>query len=676
MATGRSDYVEFGASSFYGSQTLRINWSETYDQSANTSDVTITSIQLKSNTYYGQSYHGNMIIKINGTEAITLVEENNTVWLNGDGQWGTVVDTNDATITGVVRGIPHNDNGSKVTTISIEKNTKFSNPVFWEYSPGAFVFAAESKNAVLTNISRQYTLSISAGTGSSITVARNGTPLSNGATITYGDSLVVAFYASTGYAIATHTVNGSTFTSGGTHTVTGNVSVVSTATAVKSTLSAGNGTFGTAQTLTVTRYSTAYTHTITYSCAGYTGTIVDKGTSTSISWTPPLAMMNGIPSATSASCTLTITTYSGNTSLGSNSTTITLSVPSSVKPSPSLSVSDAMGYASTYGGYVQGQSKAAVTVTDGNQYSATTASRSTTANGATYTAASFTTGALVSSGTNTISTTVRDSRGRTGTASTSINVLAYTAPSISSFGVHRTDSTGTADDNGEYFVCSYTVAITALNNHNSKTLTMRYRPVGGSWTSVSITLSAYSQSGTTSPIAISTDSSYEVQLSLADDFSTITRSTTLSTTPSVISFKAGGLGAAFGKAAETDNLLDVAWDIRARQTIWTNFNGGVAPTACLANSSTIEDLITELRYSNGAMGSVSIGTAYTNGGVTVSAAWYNFLWIPHRIGGLNGEANNDNCNYGTLLLFSMVGSQGIYRIRFSTGSIAELNKLL
>ena len=444
------------------------------------------------------------------------------------------------------------------------------------------------------------------------------------------------------------------------------------------TISASNGTIGAQHTVSISAPYAGFSIKITWTCGSASGTILNTTTPipSSATWTPPDSIMSSFPAATSASCVITATTYSGSTVIGTSSVTVTLSFPANVRPYPSISVSDAMGYASTYGGYVQGQSKAAVTVTDGNQYSATTASRSTSANRATYTAASFTTGALVSSGTNTISTTVRDSRGRTGTASTSITVLAYTAPSISSFGVHRTDSTGTADDNGEYFVCSYTVAITALNNHNSKTLTMRYRPVGGSWTSVSITLSAYSQSGTTSPIAISTDSSYEVQLSLADDFSTITRRTTLSTTPSVISFKAGGLGAAFGKAAETDNLLDVAWDIRARQTIWTNFNGGVAPTACLANSSTIEDLITELRYSNGAMGSVSIGTAYTKDGVTVSAAWYNFLWIPHRIGGLNGEANNDNCNYGTLLLFSMTGSQGIYRIRFSNSSIAELNKLL
>lgn len=565
MATGKSGYVEFTASSFGGKQTMRINWSETYNQSANTSDVTITSIQVKSNTYVGQPYYGNMVIKINGVTAITLTETNNRIFLNDFNSFATV-NFNGTTITGSVTGIPHNADGSKTVAISIEKNS-YGNPIFYAASPGNITFAASSQNIALTNIPRQYTLSISAGTGSSITVKRGSTTLSNGATITYGDVLTITFAASTGYSLGAHTVNGNTFTSGGTHTVSGAVSVASTASPIKSTISAPNGTFGSKLTITVTRYSTAYTHTITYSCAGATGTLVTKSTSTSIRTTPDMSTVNRIPNATSAPCTFTCITYDGNgVEIGTYSTTITLSVPDSVKPSPSLSVSDAMDYASTYGGYVQGQSKAKVTVTDGNQYSATTSSRSTSANGATYKAASFTTGALVSSGANTISTTVKDSRGRTGSASTSITVLAYTAPSISSFGVHRTDSTGTADDNGEYFVCSYSVAITALNSKNGKTLTMRYRPTGGSWTSINIPLSAYSQSGTTSPIAISTDNSYEVQLSLADDFSTITRATTLSTTPSVISFKAGGKGAAFGKAAEQDGL-DVEWDATFRGVV-------------------------------------------------------------------------------------------------------------
>lgn len=421
-----------------------------------------------------------------------------------------------------------------------------------------------------------YNLSLSVGSNVSGTVAINSSPfgrsgtVANNGTIYAGEVLRLTYSVSTGYAIDTHTLNGSTVSSGATHTVTGNVSIVLTAKASLSTISTGNGTFGTAQTIAVTRYNSAYTHTIKASCAGSSQTIVTKSSSLSISWTPSNSMMNGIPNATSASCVVTCETYSGNTLIGSNSITVTLTVPASVKPAPALSVSDSMGYASTYGGYVQGKSKAAVVVTDGNQYSATTASRSTTANGVTYSAASFTTGALTTSGSNSISTTIKDSRGRTGTDSTNITVLAYAAPAISAFGVHRCDSDGTANDSGNYFKVTYTAVVTALNNHNSKVLQFRYRQVGGAWGAwQTIAMSSYSQSGSSSAIDITSGvengSSYDVEISLQDDFSTITRATTLSTMPVAMDWNDYGDAVGFGRAPAIRKAVDIGeWNAIGR----------------------------------------------------------------------------------------------------------------
>ncbi len=44
-----------------------------------------------------------------------------------------------------------------------------------------------------------------------------------------GDVLRISFSANTGYELKTHTVNGSSFASGGSHTVNGNVTVAATA---------------------------------------------------------------------------------------------------------------------------------------------------------------------------------------------------------------------------------------------------------------------------------------------------------------------------------------------------------------------------------------------------------------------------------------------------------------
>lgn len=114
--------------------------------------------------------------------------------------------------------------------------------------------------------------------------------------------------------------------------------------------------------------------------------------------------------------------------------------------------------------------------------------------------------------------------------------------------------------------------------------------------------------------------------------------------------------------------------LQASGQIKTSFKDSVAMGSYVAAASTIPNLCTELRYSSGAAGSCSIGTAYTKDGVTISTGWYNFLWIPHRSGGVNGSASGDNCDYGSLYLSGMTVS-GCYMIRFASGSIAELKNL-
>lgn len=89
----------------------------------------------------------------------------------------------------------------------------------------------------------------------------------------------------------------------------------------------------------------------------------------------------------------------------------------------------------------------------------------------------------------------------------------------------------------------------------------------------------------------------------------------------------------------------------------TSFKGSVAFGSYGASATTIENLCEELRYSSGAIGSVNITTAYTKDIVTIPTGWYNFLWIPHRSGGQNGQAHNDNCNYGSLYLTNMTANE-------------------
>lgn len=121
----------------------------------------------------------------------------------------------------------------------------------------------------------------------------------------------------------------------------------------------------------------------------------------------------------------------------------------------------------------------------------------------------------------------------------------------------------------------------------------------------------------------------------------------------------------------------ISGTLTAKKQIYTSFKNAVATGSYQASATTIENLIAEVRYSSGVMGSVNITTTYTSPttGQVIAAGWYNFEYIPHRSGGANGAASGDNCNYGTLLLYGMTMSSQHWRIRFASEKIAEVRRI-
>ena len=109
--------------------------------------------------------------------------------------------------------------------------------------------------------------------------------------------------------------------------------------------------------------------------------------------------------------------------------------------------------------------------------------------------------------------------------------------------------------------------------------------------------------------------------------------------------------------------------------LYTSFKSSVAIGSYEAVATTVQDLVNNVRYSSGCMGSVSLTTNYSATGGTILAGWYNFIYSPHRSGGRNGTAVGDNCNYGTLLLTGMTVGSAHWRIRVTNGSIAEVRRI-
>lgn len=96
----------------------------------------------------------------------------------------------------------------------------------------------------------------------------------------------------------------------------------------------------------------------------------------------------------------------------------------------------------------------------------------------------------------------------------------------------------------------------------------------------------------------------------------------------------------------------------------TSFKESVAVGAYMASATTVPKLLEEVRYSSGCMGSANL-SAYNS----IPAAWYNFIYLPHRSGGLNGSANEDNCNYGSLILIGMTVTNQAWIIQYQGSSI-------
>lgn len=320
-----------------------------------------------------------------------------------------------------------------------------------------------------------------------------------------------------------------------------------------SALNVNGGTLGVAQTITADRKVSSFTHTLTWECGSYSGTIATKSTATSWSFTPPLELANTATKLYPVGVYFKLTTYNGSTVVGTSDQTVAMDIPTSIKPTCTVNITDPTGYSATYGGYIQNKSKMKITVTATPAYGSPIASYSIIVNKNQYNYNPATTGVITTSGSNTIIGKATDERNRTGSATTTINVLAYSSPKIT-FTMHRCDQDGTENMTGSYCKVTYKAVITSLSNKNSKSIKLRYKKTNDTqYTSRTINMSAYTQEG--SEIFSAEDgSSYNVQMQAIDSFETSTTTAELSTGFSIMHIAASGKGLAIGKISQADEF--------------------------------------------------------------------------------------------------------------------------
>lgn len=214
-----------------------------------------------------------------------------------------------------------------------------------------------------------------------------------------------------------------------------------------SNLKVSSAVFGKEATITIDRQNPTIKHTVRYQIGDSSGTIASN-VDTSATWTIPLDLINKFTNTVNAQGTILVDSYLQGSKIGTQSTTINISVPDSVKPTLTgltlVDTNETVRRLLPENNFIQvmsniradfsGASGAYGSTITGYYAEIAGRNQSINSNGATF-------GMMNYSGQAIVRARVSDSRGRwSDFKEININVLEYFAPSIK-FGVTRVGAT-------------------------------------------------------------------------------------------------------------------------------------------------------------------------------------------------------------------------------------------
>lgn len=319
-----------------------------------------------------------------------------------------------------------------------------------------------------------------------------------------------------------------------------------------SSVSVSAGVIGSAVTININRQSSSFKHTVRYVWGNKSGTIASN-VDTSTTWTIPLDFANDIPNSTRGVGTIYVDTYSGTTKTGTQSTTLTASVPSSMKPTfTGVTLTDtntAVRSLLTGNNFLQiisniqvafnGESGSYGSSIIGYKAEIVEKNQATNSNGGSL-------GIMNFNGSATIRASVVDNRGRwSDTKDVTINVIEYFAP-ILNFTALRTRETLSIIQ----IVRDANIAPITLSGSQKNVMTLEFKvaplgsttytadtgPASGSWTTIaSLTNSPANLAGN-----YPENKSFTIVGTLSDKFTSVEFSTTISTESVVMSYDKDG----------------------------------------------------------------------------------------------------------------------------------------
>lgn len=197
-------------------------------------------------------------------------------------------------------------------------------------------------------------------------------------------------------------------------------------------------------------------------------------------------------------------------------------------------------------------------------YGSTIKSYSVSGGGWSSNESTLTTGILQAAGEITFTAVVTDSRGRKASTTRTISVIDYTKPGVAVCDVYRCDADGNRKKAGTYFAVEINASYSAITG-NILNITARYKKQSESsyGTAMNVTNNGKTVLGGGN---IGASTTYDVLVTVADKYNSLSIPRTLSTKSVLQSFKRSA-GAAIGKVAELANWLDIAWHTRVRGTV-------------------------------------------------------------------------------------------------------------
>ena len=479
-----------------------------------------------------------------------------------------------------------------------------------------------------------YALYATALSGSYISIGGSRTDYST--SISYGGSSTTTTVLATKTVTVSHNNDGTascnlsgTFVMNGTYrgysvgtmTVSSTITLPTIPRASGLTVSSSINT-GSALSGTVSPSSTSFNHKVELKVGSTVKQTITLATGTNtFSATIPHSWL---PSSTSGTISVVLSTYSGSTFIASTTKNVTANVPTSVVPSVG-GFTAAIAANGLSGLYVQSKTTTKLTASasagDGATissylYSGPDVYTSTTSN-------TITTGTIQTSGTLTYTVLVTDSRGRTASKTVQIYVYPYAGPSIGTVSVQRCDSSGNLTESGTYAKYTVNSSYYAVNGNNTRTVTVAYSSNNGSSYSAETTLqTATDTAGTKTGVygggAFALASAYILRFTIKDAYgATSTITAPLQSAQRPINISPNGKGVSIGGMSTKDGFecsFDADFNKNVNIDGRLTLTGGLSSALSIANGgtgATTADGIAQSHYhmkvSNAAAGAQSSG---------------------------------------------------------------------